>query len=89
MRDRDKWEVMPNEERVVQFGQLLRADADVLGYRRAEVWGHGRTTLKPGWWWAMTVTTNYSADKLVHAYRDFWKSSNAVFVEIFDNRGRN
>jgi hypothetical protein len=89
VRDRDKWEVIPNEERVVQFGQVLRADADVLGYRRAEVWGHGRTTLKPGWWWVTTVTTNYSAEKLVGVYRNFWKSSNAVFVEIFDNRGRN
>jgi len=87
IRDRDKWEAIEGEERVIEFGKLLRSDSSVLGYRRAEVWGHGRTILKPGWWWTTTVTTNYSVDKLVRTYRDFWKSSNAVFVEVIDNRG--
>jgi hypothetical protein len=73
---------------VIEFGKRLRADASVLGYRRVEVWGHGRTVLKPGWWWTMAVSTNYSVDKLNRAYRDFWKSSNSVFVEVTDNRGQ-
>jgi hypothetical protein len=84
---RDKWEAIENEEPVLAFGRLLRSDSDVSGYRRAEVWGHGRTVLKPGWWWTMTVTTNYSVEKLVRAYRQFWKTPNTVFVEVIDNRG--
>jgi hypothetical protein len=87
-RDAGTWEAIENEEPVMQFGRLLRSDSDVLGYRRAEVWGHGRTTLKPGWWWSMTVKTNYSVGKLVRTYRDFWKSPSGVFVEVIDNRGQ-
>jgi hypothetical protein len=87
IRERDKWEAIPNDEPVQQFGNLLRTDSNVLGYRRAEVWGHGRTTLKPGWWWTMTVTTNYSVQNLLHAYRGFWKSTNAMFVERIENPG--
>jgi len=87
IRERDKWEAIPSEDRVIEFGKVLRSDSSVLGYRRAEVWGHGRTVLKPGWWWTTTVTTNYSVDKLVRTYRDFWKSSNAVFIEVIDNQG--
>ena len=85
--DRDQWEIISSDEPVQQFGALLRTNSSVLGYRRAEVWGHGRTTLKPGWWWTMTVMTNYSVQTFIHAYRNFWKSSNAVFVEVIENTG--
>ena len=64
---------------------LLRTNSNVLGYRRTEVWGHGRTTLKPGWWWTMTVVTNYTVQDFIGAYRGFWKSSNAIFVEVIEN----
>ena len=87
IRDRDKWEAIASEEPVQQFGALLRTNSNVLGYRRAEVWGHGRTVLKPGWWWTMTVTTNYSVQTLLQSYRGFWKSTNAVFVEQIENPG--
>jgi len=33
----------------------------------------------------MTVTTNYSVQNLLGTYRDFWKSSKAVFVERIEN----
>jgi hypothetical protein len=83
--ERDQWEIISSDEPVQQFGALLRTNVSVLGYRRAEVWGHGRTTLKPGWWWTMTVMTNYSVQTFIQAYRNFWKSSNAVFVEVIEN----
>lgn len=85
VRDRDKWEIIPSDAPVQQFGVLLRTNANVLGYRRAEVWGHGRTSLKPGWWWTLTVTPAYNVQSLHHAYRGFWKSTNAVYVEITEN----
>jgi hypothetical protein len=81
------WEVIESEEPVTQFGQALRKDADVVGYRRSEVWGHGRTALKPGWWWSITVRTNYPVAKLAKTYREFWKTPSSVFVEVIDNRG--
>jgi hypothetical protein len=87
IRERDKWEVLANEDPVQQFGILLRTNSNVLGYRRAEVWGHGSTVLKPGWWWTMTVTPNYTVQNLMSAYRGFWKSTNTVFVERIENPG--
>ena len=81
------WEAIESEEMVTQFGQHLRKDVDVVGYRRGEVWGHGRTGLKPGWWWSITVRTNYPVAKLAKSYREFWKTPSSVFVEVIDNRG--
>lgn len=81
------WEIIESEEMVTQFGQALRKDADLVGYRRTEVWGHGRTALKPGWWWSITVRTNYPVAKLAKTYREFWKTPSSVFVEVIDNRG--
>lgn len=86
-RPQDRWEIMASDDPVHQFGSVLRSNVNVLGYRRAEVWGHGRTQLKPGWWWTMTVTTNYTVQHLLTAYRDFWRSSNALFVEVIENPG--
>src|SRR5262245_65604105 len=39
IRDRDKWEAIESEERVIEFGKILRSDASVLAYRRGECWG--------------------------------------------------
>jgi hypothetical protein len=83
----DKWQVISNDDPVLQFGMLLHTNANVLGYRRVEVWGQGRTGFKPGWWWTMNVFTNYSADDLAETYRNFWKSPQPLFVEVIDNRG--
>jgi hypothetical protein len=84
----DQWQVIPTDDTVLQFGSILHSNKNVLGYRRVEVWGHGRTTFKPGWWWTLNVLTNYSEADLGHAYEDFWKSHQAVFIEVIDNRGR-
>jgi hypothetical protein len=85
--DTEKWAVISNEDTVVQFGYLLRSNTGVLGYRRVEVWGQGRTGYKPGWWWSVNVLTNYNPSDLGMAYQEFWKSHQAVFVEVIDNRG--
>jgi hypothetical protein len=83
----EKWEVIPNEEAVIDFGTMLHTNKNILGFRRVEVWGQGRTPFKPGWWWTVNVLTNYTAEDLGHSYQNFWKSSQAVFVEVIDNRG--
>lgn len=85
----EKWQVLSNEDAVVQFGLMIRSNASVLGYRRVEEWGQGRSSFKPGWWWTVNVVTNYSAATLGRAYQDYWKTKQAVFIEVIDNRGRN
>ena len=85
--DKDKWQVLPNDDAVMQFGLLLHSNMNVLGYRRVEVWGQGRSNFKAGWWWTMNVFTNYSVVELAHTYQTFWKAPQPVFVEVIDNRG--
>lgn len=83
----ETWEVITNDDANEQFGAMLHTNADVLGYRRLEVWGQGRTTFKPGWWWTVNVLTNYTASDLSRSYEAFWKSHQTLFVEVIDNRG--
>ena len=85
--DVDKWQAIASDEPVMQFGMLLHSNADVLGFRRTEVWGYGRTVFKPGWWWTVNVISNYSVAELGTAYQSFWKCSSPVFIEVVDNRG--
>ena len=83
-----KWEVISNDEVVLQFGAMLHTNRNVLGYRRIKVLGQGRTDFKAGWWWTVNVMTNYSAADLARTYEDFWKSHQPLFVEVIDSRGR-
>jgi hypothetical protein len=83
----ETWEVISNDDANEQFGMALHTNLNVLGYRRVEVWGQGRTTFKPGWWWTVNVLTNYSAGELAISYESFWKSHQPLFVEVIDNRG--
>ena len=36
VRERDKWEIIPSEERVLEFGKVLRSDSSVLCLSPAE-----------------------------------------------------
>jgi hypothetical protein len=83
----DQWQVIPSDDAVLQFGMMLHSNLNVLGYRRVEVWGQGRSDFKPGWWWTLNVYTNYSVGDLAEAYRNFWKAPQPLFVEVIDNRG--
>jgi len=85
--DKHKWEIIPSDDVALKFGSLLHSNFNVLGYRRVEVWGHGRTSFKPGWWWSVNVTTNCPVGDLTRAYQDFWKPPSAIFIEVIDNRG--
>jgi hypothetical protein len=85
---KERWQIITNDDAVVQFGALLHSSHGVFGYRRVEVWGQGRTDFKPGWWWTVTVSTDYSPGDLRKAYQQFWKSGQILFVEVIDSRGR-
>ena len=81
------WEFLESEEAVMEFGKVLRTNSEIVAYRRMEVWGHGRSSLKPGWWWSITVRTNYQVSSLSRLYRGYWKMPGGLFVEVIDNRG--
>jgi len=83
----EMWQVLSNDDPVLQFGAVLHTNTAILGYRRVEVWGQGQTIYKPGWWWTVNVFTNYTAEDLASTYEDFWKSHQVLFVEVIDNRG--
>jgi hypothetical protein len=85
--EREKWQILPTDDPVIKFGSVLHTNSSVFGYRRAEVWGQGRSDYKPGWWWTMTVSTDFPASELAHIYQQYWKSTQPVFVEVVDNRG--
>jgi hypothetical protein len=85
--DREKWQVLASDDKVNDFGTMLHSNISVFGYRRVEEWGQGRTTFKPGWWWTMNVGTNFTVVDFAKAYRQFWNSPQALFVEVIDNRG--
>jgi hypothetical protein len=87
VRDKEKWQIISSDDTVFQFGALLHSNRNILGYRRVEVWGHGRTGFKPGWWWSVNVTTNCGVSELTHAYQDFWNPPSPIFIEVIDNRG--
>jgi hypothetical protein len=83
----ERWEVISNDDPVMQFGALLHSNLSVVGYRRVEVWGQGRSAFKPGWWWTLNVFTNYTVSDLAHTYQNHWKMNQPVFIEVIDNRG--
>jgi hypothetical protein len=85
--DPDRWQLISNDEPLMQFGMMLHSNANVFGYRRVEIWGHGRSTFKPGWWWTVNVGTNFSALDMGHAYQKFWKCRTPIFIELVENRG--
>ncbi len=85
--DPDRWQILSNEDLVMQFGLLLHSNANILGYRRTVVWGHGRSVFKPGWWWTVNVHTNFTAAEMARTYQTFWKDSTPVFIEVVQNRG--
>jgi hypothetical protein len=80
------WEANATEERVKAFGELLKAKPGVNGYRRYEVWGHGVTEFKPGWWWVVRVREPFTAEQLIAEYRKFWGTDWPLFVEVLENR---
>jgi hypothetical protein len=83
----EKWQEISNDDVVTQFGALLHSNKSVLGFRRVEDWGQGTTVFKPGWWWTVNVSTNYSVVNFAKVYESYWKSSHPVFIEVIDNRG--
>lgn len=80
------WEANASDERVKAFGELLKGMKGVDGYRRYEVWGHGVSEFKPGWWWVIRVRDPFTVERLISEYRTYWKTPWPMFVEVLENK---
>jgi len=88
IRPKDKWQMLASDDAVIKFGNMLHSNQDILGFRRVEEWGRGRTDFKPGWWWSVNVLTNCSVGDVNRIYQQFWKPTAPIFIEVIDNRER-
>jgi hypothetical protein len=92
----EQWECPPEgqndpkytDEKVAEFARHLVAFPGVTGFRRYEVYGHGRTRYKTGWWWVLNVSKAFDTKSLVVEYSTFWKSKQDVYVEELNGAGR-
>lgn len=85
--DVDAWEREVGEEQLRRFGDELKANRHVVGYRRWEVLGQGSTPFKQGYWWVVTVRRPFSLEDLERTYRGFWKDADPLYVEVVDGGG--
>lgn len=75
------------QKKVEDFGEKLRQQPGVEGYRRYEAWGQGRDShpgLLPGWWWTVRVTNEFSLKKLSEFYRGQWENPDPIYVETLN-----
>lgn len=84
----EQWEKIDSDDKLVEFGKVLRADPQITGFRRYEVNGTGITGLKPGTWWVITVRRDYELRDFMKTYRSFWKNDKSIYVEILQEGGR-
>ena len=82
IEDKDKWEQNITENQVVEFANILLVKKVLLGYRRSEVYGKGRSVSKPGYWWIATFKNDFTPKDFAKAYIDFWHSPDSIYVEI-------
>ena len=91
-----EWEqsVEKNPNLLSDFGSRLMAlqlngRPVVNGYRRTEVIGNGRSSLKAGCWWVVSVDRSYQTQNIVNEYRAFWKppADKSIYVEITTSGG--
>jgi hypothetical protein len=83
---KDKWEVLVDDSKVLEFGEKLRTTPGVQGFRRFEEFGHGRTQGKWGWWWTVGAEKDFTIDDLVRLYRAHWGTDDRIYVEVIRRR---
>jgi len=78
--EKRKWEVV-TEEKVDDFGAKLAQTKGVVGHRRQEVAGQGRSGFKHGWWWVVTIKDDFDLKILAKFYSDYWGNPDDVYLE--------
>jgi hypothetical protein len=85
--DVDAWEKIDSDDRVVEFGNLLRDDKLIYGFRRYEVTGTGLRGLKSGYWWVVSADQRYQLSTFMGTYRSFWKNDKSIYMEVLREGG--
>ena len=78
-----KWEIV-DESKVREFDQMLyklKVEGTIIGFRRYESYGAGRSGLKYGWWWIVTINKELKLEDFAKKYSDFWKNPESVYFE--------
>lgn len=70
-----------------QFGEKLTHSDKVSGLRRYEIYGKGRSTAKYGYWWILTVKQDYKIQDFVNEYKEYWKTNDTVYIEVYNFKG--
>lgn len=82
----EDWEMDVTQEQVSEFGDKIYELDEVNGYRRYEVFGHGKSNKKWGWWWVVNVNNSFKPEQLSSVYREFWNNSDQnIYVEILNS----
>lgn len=86
----EQWEENTSEQNVDDFekalwdkfhGQGSAPAGPLSGFRRYEVTGRGRTPHKRGWWWVLTMSSDFDTKELASFYFAHWKGSQSVYIE--------
>jgi len=81
--EEDKWQEV-SEQKIEGFDKELAqeiANRKVDGYRRYRELGQGRHRFKAGWWWVMTVYSDFKTDDFVREYAKYWATNKTVYIE--------
>lgn len=81
----DNW-LCVSDQKVKDFDEKVIQYPEVIGYRRHNVFGHGRTEFKEGLWWTLNVTKKFSIESFVYSYSQFWGNKRDVYVEEIGSR---
>lgn len=77
----EAWEKEVTEKKLAEFGARLTTELHAQGYRRTEVVGYGRTKLKRGWWWIVTLPASVSPEELGAFYRYNFGTKKVIYLE--------
>jgi hypothetical protein len=78
----EAWQKNIKSEALTKFALELQALDGVKGFRRFESFGKGRTFFKEGYWWEVTVTSNFKMDSFKAAYRTLCGDCSTTYVEL-------
>ena len=85
----DQWEVVADPKVIDDFGtELITMGA--IGYRRYEVFGHGSSHDKTGWWWVVRFDTTFDENVLMREYVRYWykvTTRHTIYLEVLDSGG--
>ena len=87
VEDIEPWEKLESDDMAIAFGNILRSDQRISGFRRYEVYGTGLRGLKAGFWWVVTAKQDYKLAEFKETYRTFWKNEKSIYIEVIREGG--